>query len=72
VGSVHEDEDDDQAGTETDRAGTEEAMEEAEGPRRGLYLMLDASDEYVERAKKLVMHVHHPFLLVKVAVSKNC
>jgi hypothetical protein len=34
--------------------------------------MIDASDEDVERAKKLVMHVHHPFLLVKETVSKNC
>jgi hypothetical protein len=72
VGSVYEDEDEDQAGTETDRARTEEATEEAEGPRQGLYSMLDASDEDVERAKQLVMHVNHPFLLVKAAVSKNC
>jgi uncharacterized membrane protein YfhO len=42
VGSVYEDEDEDQAGTETDRARTEKAMEEAEGPRQGLYSMLDA------------------------------
>jgi hypothetical protein len=54
---------------ETYRARTEEA---AEGPRRGLYSMLDALDENVERAKKLVMNVHHHFLLVKEAVSKNC
>jgi hypothetical protein len=70
VGSVYEDEG--HAGTETDRARTEEATEEAEGPRQGLYSMLDASDEDVERAKQLVMHVHHPFLLVKAAVYKNC
>jgi hypothetical protein len=76
VGSVYEDEDEDededQAGTETDRARTEEATEEAEGPMQGLYSMLDASDEDIEWAKQLVMHVHHPFLLVKAAVSKNC
>jgi hypothetical protein len=71
VGSVYEDEDEDQAGTETDRARTDEATEEAEGPRQGLYSMLDASDEYVQRAKQLVIHVHHPFLLVKAAVSNN-
>jgi hypothetical protein len=46
-------------------------MEEAEGPRRGLYSILDASNEDVGRAKNLVMHVHHPFLLAKAAVSKN-
>jgi hypothetical protein len=72
VGSVYEDEDEYQAGTETDRARTEEATEEAEGPRQGLYSILDASDEDIERAKQLVMHVHHPFLLVKAAVYKNC
>jgi hypothetical protein len=72
VGSVYEDEDEDQAGTETDRTRTEEATEEAEGPRQCLYSMLDASDEDVERAKQLVMNVHHPFLIVKAAVSKNC
>jgi hypothetical protein len=49
----------------------EEATEEAEGPRRGLYSMIDASDEDVERAKNLVMHVHHALLLVKAEVSKN-
>jgi hypothetical protein len=49
----------------------EEAAEEAEGPRRGLSLMIDASDEDVERANKLVIHVHHPLLLVKASVSKN-
>jgi hypothetical protein len=72
MGSVYEDEDEDQAGMETDRARTEEATEEAEGPRQGLYSMLDASDEDVDRANQLVMHVHHPFLLVKAAVSNNC
>jgi hypothetical protein len=50
----------------------EESAEEVEGPMRGLYSMLGASDEDVERAKKLVMHVHHPFLLVKTSVFKNC
>jgi hypothetical protein len=55
-----------------ERNGTKEATEEAEGPMRGLYSMLDASDEDVERAKRRVMHVHHPFLPVKAAVSKNC
>jgi hypothetical protein len=72
VGSVYEDEDEDQAGTETDQARTEEATEEAEGPMQGLYSMIDASDEDGERSKQLVMHVHHPFLLVKASVSKNC
>jgi hypothetical protein len=71
VGSVYEDEDEDQAGTQTDRARTEEAMEEAEGPRQGLYSMIDAPDEDVERAKQLVMHVHHPLLLVEASVSNN-
>jgi hypothetical protein len=58
VGSVYEDEDEDQAGTETDQARTEETTEEAEGPRQGLYSMLDASDEDVERAKQLVTGVN--------------
>jgi hypothetical protein len=72
VGFVYEDEDEEQAGTETDRAGTEEATEEAEVPRQGLYSMLDASDEDIEWAKQLVMQVQHPFLIVKAAVTKNC
>jgi hypothetical protein len=71
VGSVYEDEDEDQARTETDRSGMKEATEETEGPRQGLYSMLGASDEDVEKAKKLVMHVHHPFLLVNTTVSNN-
>jgi hypothetical protein len=51
---------------ETDRNGREEEV-----PRWGLYSMLDTSDKDVDQVKKLVMHVHHPFLLVKAAVSKN-
>jgi hypothetical protein len=70
VGSVYEDEE--QAGTETGWVGTEEEAEEVEGPRQGLYSMIDALDEDVDQAKKLVMHVHNPFRIVKAAVSKNC
>jgi hypothetical protein len=71
VGSVYEDEDEDQAGTETDRAGMDESAEEVEGPRQDLYSMLGASDEDVKKVKKLVLHVHNPLLLVNAAVSKN-
>jgi hypothetical protein len=70
VGYIYEDEYEDQAGTETDRAGTEETSEEAEGLMRCLYSMIDASDEDAEWVKKLVIHVHHPFLLVNAAVQE--
>jgi hypothetical protein len=32
---------------------------------------MDAPEEEVERAKKLVFHAHHNFTLVKVVVSNN-
>jgi hypothetical protein len=56
----------------TEQNRTEESVEEVEGPRWGFYWIIDASEEDVERAKKLVMHVYHPFLLVKAEVSKDC
>jgi hypothetical protein len=39
---------------------------------RGLYSLLAASDEDIDRAKKPVMHVHHPSRIVKAVFSNNC